>query len=157
MKKLFVQIIFAAAVLLFFTTCIWAQLSDMSPCDVTLKMDGKVIGSYKGLNVRITANKSDFLAHSFFISFDDLNALAKKRGVECMYDAAAKKLKVGKESLVAIAPDPKSTDTFAFGKVRMVSYRGKPYFDFVGLWSGLRFNSYSKTNDGYSVRESTKR
>ncbi len=35
----------------------------------------------------------------------------------------------------------------------MVTYGGKPYFDVVGLWLGLGFDTFRKLNDGFNFTE----
>lgn len=136
----------------------WAQGSDDQPVTVTLKVDSKVVlHTCKGLKVRITNNQDDFMGHSFFISEADVKAVAKKRKVKFAYDAARQKLTLGTETRPVVPPDPKGTDSFAFGKVRMVTYQGKPYFEVGGLYSGLGFNSCSKMKYGFTMSAPSKK
>ena len=134
-----------------------AQAEDVKPKTVTLKQDDKVVlATCQGLWVRITNSTDDFIGHSSFISQADLMALAKKRHVTCKYDTAKKKLKIGNDTRDVIAPDPAGTDSFAFGKVREVNYKGKPYFDVQGLWSGLGYDNCSKTSYGFTMSKRKK-
>lgn len=136
----------------------FAQTADYTPVKVTLKLDNKaVLATLNGLKVRITNNKDDFIGHSYFISQADVLALAKKRKVALKLDLAKKKMTLGTDIKEIIAPDPAGTDSFAFGKVRMVAYKGKNYFDVQGLWQGLGFNSCSKMIDGFNLGEPKKK
>lgn len=129
-----------------------AQGSPYKPATVTIKVDDRtVLYTCQGVKVRISSNKDDFLGHSYFISEADVKALAAKRGVPCSYDAAARKLKLGTDTRDVIPPDPTATSGFAFGKVRQVPVQGRPYFDVMGLWSGLGFNSCSKMSYGFTM------
>jgi len=154
MKKMYLLLILS--VLLLFIASLTAVVSaaDATPCEMIIKLNNsKEIGRYKAVKVRINSNKDEFLGTSFFISLDNVKDFAKKRNVACEYDVQGKKLKLGKKSLDVIAPDPKATSSFNFGKVKMVTISGKPYFDFMDFCLDMGFSSYSKLSYGFSLTE----
>lgn len=115
--------------------------------------DDKDYASFQGLKVKVNTAKSDYSSRHFFITFNDLKKLAKRRKVKVNYDKAGKKLTVGKSTVEVIPVDPNSKDTFVFFKIRAMEYKGKTYFDTWGIYSGLGFGSVSRLPDGVNYYE----
>jgi len=132
----------------------YAQVPDVQPYEFTIKIkNDQVLGKYQGLKVRVCDQKGEFFSHNFFMSLNDIKSLARKRGAECTYNESEKKLNVGSKSVEVIPVDPKSKESFVPFKVRILMYKGKPYFDVWGFYGGMGFTSLSRMNYGYYLYE----
>lgn len=86
-----------------------------------------------------------------------MQALAKKRKLALKLALAKKKMTLGTDITHIIALDSTGTDSFALGKARTVTHKGKDCFDAQGLWRWLGFNSCSKMTDGFKLGEPMKK
>lgn len=149
MRRLFLSLALGLVALLLLHGPVLAGPGDVKPTDVKVEVNNNEnFARYKGLKVRVNQKDDEFFSHSFFITYADLQDLARKRRTTCSFTPGSRTVKIGDRTLDIIAVDPKSKEDFLFSKVRSINYQGKTYFDLWNVYGGLGFTSVSKTTGG---------